>query len=382
LNIIIVNHKDPVNINEYSGISYFMNQALRSEFEEITEYNDFESPGMSDLVLKGNLKNILQPAGNDLTQFVKKNNGKADYILCQGGNSAIPYYRGNVPIAYWHDSSWNSIWRNYKDNSNYLEPRSFKVFKDNFRNLYLWDKSAMERSDLIVFSSDYVAEACIRNYRISPAKVKVIPFGANILNRPTESELQGLLEKKCKNEVINLTFIGKDWRRKGLVKAYKLVCKLNAIGIASKLNIIGCYPQFEVKMNADYVNLFGYIDKSNQADRVIFNQVLSDTHFLVHPTSAEPFGIVLCEANAYGVPVIGTNIDGLKTIVNQGVNGFLFKPNKYINEASILIKNMRSDFSRTYPLLFLSTVEQFNSRLNWQTSAKRLKNLLTSFIIN
>lgn len=353
-----------------------MNQALKGVFSQITTYNDFENPSLSNHVLNGNLKNILQPSGLQLTRFIQNHQDSLDYILCQGGNSSIPYYKGNVPIAYWHDSSWNSIWRDYRDNSNYLGRRRFKEFKNNFKNLYLWDKYAMDRADLIVFSSNYVAEACIDNYSISCSKVKVIPFGANIVKFPTTAELSQSMQKRCRSGSINLTFIGKDWRRKGLAKAYQLVCKLNSIGVPAKLTIIGCYPQSTIELNPDYVNLVGYIDKSKQDDLNTFNEVLRDTHFLIHPASSEPFGIALCEANAFGIPVIGTNVDGLNTIIKPGANGFRYKQNKFIRNAAIQIKDIASDLPGKYPSIYLSTLEQFNSRLNWQVNAENLKSAL------
>jgi glycosyltransferase involved in cell wall biosynthesis len=376
MKLVLVNHKNPANINSFSGISYFMTQAIKKEFEQVVEYNDFENESMTNDLLNGNLKKQLEPFGKKLTSFMNDSDIKADYIFCQGGNTAIPYYNHSTPIAYWHDSTWNSIWRNYEDNTGFLDNKKFKVFKASFENLYQWDKKAMERADVVIFSSDYIAEAACRNYKIPNKKVRVIPFGANISLPPDKSKLENLLKDKLNAKELSLTFIGKDWQRKGLIAAVNLTNKLNYIGVPAKLNIIGCDPQHEKISNSSHVNLIGFINKSDKDQYRLFESVLETSHFLIHPALAEPFGIVLCEANAYGIPVIGTNVDGLKTTVVNGENGFLFNKNKFITKGSDVIRFISQNLHENYPPLVASTLKEFNQRLNWEVAVKELKKVL------
>jgi len=376
MKIVLVHHKDPNDINVYSGISFFMTQAIKKEFEEVIEFNDFEPANMTRKILNGNYKASLSPFGLNLTRFLRSENIKADYIICQGGNTSIPYYDHDIPIAYWHDSSWNTLWRDHTDNSSFLDSKKFKRFKQDFKPLYNWDKQAMERADLVVFSSHYIAEACNSNYKIPLSKIKVIPFGANLLAPPVIAQLNNWLEGRATGDTLNLTFLGKDWVRKGLVTAYKLTCKLNAAGIKTQLNVIGCIPTDENIINSPFTKIIGFIDKSLPGHQDKLDQVLQNTHFLIHPAIAEPFGIALCEANAYGIPVIGTNVDGLKTIVVNGQNGYLFKKNKFIHQASLLIKDIYTNFDRLYRPLFRSTLEAYEERLNWETNVRSLKKIL------
>ena len=231
MKILLINHQDPDNINEFSGTSYFIHRELKRQMNEVVDYH---SPEMYDIFKQVHEQGIapaLKQIGSGMSDFVKKNEAGADFVICQGGNSCIPYYSGQVPLVFWHDSTWHTYLHGYANQ------RKFEQFKSNYRNLYEWDKAACEKADLLVYSSDYVAEASIRNYGISPGKVKVIPFGANIFNIPSASFLSQALKKRLNSETIQLTFLGKDWKRKGLYIAFKLTENLNRQGIPAILNM-------------------------------------------------------------------------------------------------------------------------------------------------
>ncbi len=53
---------------------------------------------------------------------------------------------------------------------------------------------------------------------------------------------------------------------------------------------------------------------------------LSGIDLLVLPSDAEGFGLVLIEAMAAAVPVIGTNVPGIRDVIEDGVNGILTPP--------------------------------------------------------
>ena len=55
-------------------------------------------------------------------------------------------------------------------------------------------------------------------------------------------------------------------------------------------------------------------------------EALAGLDVLVLPSDAEGFGLVLIEAMAAGVPVIGTNVPGIRDVIVDGVNGLLTPP--------------------------------------------------------
>jgi glycosyltransferase involved in cell wall biosynthesis len=55
-------------------------------------------------------------------------------------------------------------------------------------------------------------------------------------------------------------------------------------------------------------------------------RILAEITLLVHPAHQEPFGRVLLEAAACGIPVVATNVGGTSEIVLDGQTGFLVPP--------------------------------------------------------
>jgi glycosyltransferase involved in cell wall biosynthesis len=68
------------------------------------------------------------------------------------------------------------------------------------------------------------------------------------------------------------------------------------------------------------VSFVGEIEQSGVA------RYLQECRLLVLPSLSEGLGLVLLEAMACGKPVIGTNVGGIPSIVQDGVNGFLVPP--------------------------------------------------------
>src|SRR6185295_5439751 len=52
---------------------------------------------------------------------------------------------------------------------------------------------------------------------------------------------------------------------------------------------------------------------------------LSNSHVYVHPATYEPFGLVIVEAMATGLPVVCLDAKGNRGIVDDGVNGFMIE---------------------------------------------------------
>lgn len=70
--------------------------------------------------------------------------------------------------------------------------------------------------------------------------------------------------------------------------------------------------------------------------------LMSCFDLIVLPSQQETFGLVLIEAMAAGVAIMGSNTGGVPEIIEDGVNGYTFSPND-IQEMSQKIKSLLTD---------------------------------------
>ena len=70
------------------------------------------------------------------------------------------------------------------------------------------------------------------------------------------------------------------------------------------------------------------------------SEILSEIDLLAHPANQEPFGRVLLEASAAGVPIVATDVGGTPEIVLDGVTGHLIPPKDPIALAEAVIKSL------------------------------------------
>ena len=56
----------------------------------------------------------------------------------------------------------------------------------------------------------------------------------------------------------------------------------------------------------------------------MISEILNDTHFLVHPTSAENLPCIIIESLCCGCPVISADINGVSELINDS-NGLLYE---------------------------------------------------------
>jgi len=71
-------------------------------------------------------------------------------------------------------------------------------------------------------------------------------------------------------------------------------------------------------------------------------EYLANSNIYLHPATYEPFGLVLLEAMASGLPVVCLNGDGNKDIIVEGKNGFMIDPpnaEKFVEKILLLKKN-------------------------------------------
>ena len=112
-----------------------------------------------------------------------------------------------------------------------------------------------------------------------------------------------------------------------------------------------------------------------------FCSILKDTHFLILPTEFDASPIVFCEASAYGVPSIATNVCGVSQPIKHGENGFLLPPTATADDYAEIIKSAFSD-KKKYIELRKSSRREYETRLNWDVWGEKVNKILVKTVKN
>jgi UDP-glucose:(heptosyl)LPS alpha-1,3-glucosyltransferase len=107
-------------------------------------------------------------------------------------------------------------------------------------------------------------------------------------------------------------FIGREWKRKGLDIAVQTVEQARRENPALKFLVAG--PKSD-----DVAHLFSnWPEESYELlGWAKTEDVLAEIDILIHPARKEPFGMVIAEANAAGVPVLISTNSGISPLINN-----------------------------------------------------------------
>jgi glycosyltransferase involved in cell wall biosynthesis len=273
------------------------------------------------------------------------------------------------PIVFWVDATFAGMIDFYPEFSNLSQ---ISLRKGNAQ-----EQAALTNCSLAIYASEWAAETAVKNYQVDTAKIRVVPFGANLACDRTEEDILNFLKlrspKMCK-----LLFFGVEWHRKGGDLALELTRMLNKNGLKTELTIIGCDPLVNGPL-PEFVKVYGFMDKTSRKGLAKIEEILSKTHFLIHPARAEAYGCVVCEANSFGVPCLVANVGGLSTPIKDDINGRLFPPNESIEAYGNFVMDVFGNYNK-YNELFRSSFQKYQSRLNWNVAGMTVKKMLAELI--
>jgi len=317
---------DSSNINSWSGIGYHIGKPLENAGFLVQTIGNLKSKVTLTHLIKRFVypsmvrKNYLRSRKPDVQKHYSDQVQKAltkmdpDVILC-AGTSPIAYLKTNIPIVIWVDSTFDRLMNFYPEYSN--------LCAETIKKGRLTTQIALNNCRLAIFSSDWAANGVVKNYEIAHEKVKVVPFGANIPENRAVEDISVILTRK-NNETCNLLFVGKDWHRKRGDFAVKVSQILNDRGVKTELHIAGCSIKNDLP---NFVIQHGLISKENDDGILKLEELYRAAHFLILPTTAETYGIVLAEASSFGLPALTTKVGGIPTVIVDGKNGQTFDVN-------------------------------------------------------
>ena len=127
-----------------------------------------------------------------------------------------------------------------------------------------------------------------------------------------------------RNHIIHAVCVGSLVNKKNQAFLIPIVSYLKTKGYDCKIDVLGDGPNKK--------SLQSKIDSSNLNKEIILHgnvknveEFMRNAEFYIHPATYEPFGLVLLEAMANGLPVISLDGKGNRDIIQHEINGFIFK---------------------------------------------------------
>ena len=362
MRIAFLSHLDPHDPHSWSGC---LNSMLRSLEKRCPQVVPLGPAGNGWLLLNKVAGRLSRAAGRNVdpthTILLSKAWGRifrrklasveADLIFAPVASTEIAYLETGLPIVSYSDLT-AEFFIGYA-------ARQQGLTAGSIRSIKTIEALALRRAAHLVFASQWAADSARRQYGFPAEKVSVVPIGANTEPLPSRDQIMALRARPIGDEC-RLLFVGVDWERKGGDIALGAMRELRAQGVNATLTVVGCVPP----ETAPGMNVIPFLDKAVPDQRRRFEQLLLDSHFMLFPTRREGFGIVCCEANAFGLPLVAS--DGGGVPVRHGENGILLPAS--VGEYAGAVRALLSDPAR-YLGLARGGRAAYDSRLNWDAWA-------------
>lgn len=311
---------DPKDRRTWSGTNYNLKRALGERVERMVMLGPLRpQPALflcrlaNQLLLKATGKRFNYRDSFVLSRaYARRLRSRlkgVDLLVAPAGLATTAMLRTDVPVVYIND----------RCSAGALEYHQILTGLAEFskRESLALEQMALERASLVVYSSNWAADAAVRSNPAVAGKVHVVPFGANLDEVPPPPDARAFPPEKLK-----LLMLGVKWEEKGGPIAYQALLELKARGYPAELVVCGCTPPPACN-DPDLVRE-GFLNKNIPAEMTRLVQHLRTADFLILPTRFEAFGIAFCEAAAYGLPVLASRTGGIPTIVQDGRTGLLF----------------------------------------------------------
>ena len=277
-----------------------------------------------------------------------------DLLVAPASFTEIAYLRTSVPIVYIEDSTLNQLIDFYPGLTGLLD-----VSKAELNHL---EKQALTRASLVCYSSEWAAQSARQDYGAPADKLAVIPFGSNYPYPPTHAE--ALHHQPAADGGCRLLLLGGEWGRKGGPIAYQTMVALQQLGIPATLTVVGCAPPDPENYDNPGFHTIPYLNMGVPTDQARLHELFSTADLFLMPSRAECAAIAFCDANSFGLPVFTTNVGGISSFVQQGVNGYMLPLSATGEDFAHHIQQVLNN-ADLYQELRRRSREQYEAVLNW-----------------
>ena len=241
---------------------------------------------------------------------------------------------------------------------------------------HLLGKRAFLRSDMLIASSDWCKTNAIAQYGVSPDKVNVVEFGANI-----DIDDVPVLDKHFdSSKPLRIYWSGVNWVRKGGDVALECCKSLIDRGVNVEFHITGMRSLPDDITSLPWVHNYGFLNKNNPAEYRTLIEIMKTQDIFLFPSKAECSSIALCEANAFGLPCFVYDTGGTGNYVANGKNGYMLPLTA--GGVAFADKIMECVDSDLLDSLSVNAKRKYQTDLNWNVWSEKVKKILTTLIKN
>lgn len=382
LAVAMVGTFDVGNVRKWSGTPFYMARALEDRLGPVLGLGDMPRwPANLARIrarllsridggrrLPGQEEGVARVYGRTVARRLAALTRQPDLVFSPAGSVLLSRLETDLPVVYSSDATARVMFDYY--------PR-FTGLTDHAREMAdRLERDTITRADLLLYPTRWAADSAIRDYGADPERVHVIFYGANLSEVPPAPDPEAH-PAPGPDRALKLLFVGVNWQIKGGAIAVEALEALQAQGVRAELTIVGCAPPEPIQRPG--LTFIPFLDKNDPGDRARLGQLYREADFFILPSRCECYGIVFCEAAAYGLPALSTRTGGIPEVVAEGRNGFTFPPeargDAYAERALALWRDPAA-----YRALRQSSRAEFDQRLNWGSWGEQTAGVLRHFI--
>ncbi|HEY8400920.1 MAG TPA: glycosyltransferase family 1 protein [Cytophagaceae bacterium] len=246
------------------------------------------------------------------------------------------------------------------------------------------EEMIIREADSVIAECPQDKEDLMVHYRADEEKINIIPCGFD------KTEFYPISKKKARSilglntsEFIILQ-LGRMVPRKGIDNVVRSISYLkDKLRSQVRLVIVGGESDDpDPNLTPEIGRLQSIANELNVIDRIVFvgrkkreelKYYYNASDVFVSTPWYEPFGITPVEAMACGIPVIGSNVGGIKFSVRHNKTGFLVPP----NEPELLAQRLEELIINKdkFKLFSQKAVEHVNTFFTWDTVSRNIAKL-------
>ncbi|MBN1823148.1 MAG: glycosyltransferase family 4 protein [Endomicrobiales bacterium] len=282
------------------------------------------------------LNNVFEISSFALMSLFRIKKGRYDVVHANGD------YFGYFDVCTAH--SCHKAWLRFflKENRSLLERVKKSALNPLHFIVLFIERHNYRKAKRIIAVSEGVKREILSNYSVNAGAVEVIPNGINTEKfSGTSTEKKGEARKKagiCADEFIAV-FPAHEFRRKGLLQVIEAVKGLRDRKL--KVFVIGRDDPSEYRK---LIERYGIKDKfvfTGPTEAIGDYYAAADAMLL--PTSYEPFGLVILEAMASGLPVIVSKEAGASELILKTEDGMLLEDHRNPEEIRAKLEKLMDD---------------------------------------